>query len=735
MPLSSFISDRVLQPLSRRRAQRLLTEGIEQISQGAPEAAITALVDAHTKDPNNAAILTNLGAAYALSQRLEDAAGAFANALDVEATHWPALINIAETLIQLAQPTAALPRFADAEQVSPLPDEARMAHAKVLIAARDFHAAYAGLRRPPPTLRHSYEYWLLYGIACQFVGFTVQAEAAFRHARRLDANALGATTRHGRLIGDIGHDGSARSALARAKVEHGGVEATISFVRTLARPSQRTSAIKLYRDVLEREPGNTEAMTNLGNLLKLEGEFDSAERLYRQVLGVNPQNAAIHKNLGDLLARSLRVEEGISHLRTATEQDPRNPYLLSDLIFAEQYAPTPPDSGNPSSVATWREMFGKRRMPDPRVKGTAPRGRLRVGLLSGNFRRHPVGFLALPILEALDQTKISILTYANQTVSDEVTARFRTLSDHWKTVAHLNDQTLLDMIRDDRLDVLLEMSGHAVGHRLPVLAERAAPVQIKWVGGQYATMGVEAIDYFLSDPVETPPECEHLYSETVLKLPVTYAGYKAPSYAPGVSALPALSNGWVTFGSLNKINKINDLTIELWATCLNAVPDSRLLLTADGFGDASTIARCQKKFAASGIAPSRLDLRATAPHEDALATYNEIDIALDPHPYSGCLTTCEALWMGVPVLTWPGKTFAGRHSASFLTTVGLRDWIADGPEDYVRVLTDKCSDLSALNDLRLGLRDRVAASPLCDFKQIAADLERCLLGVAAQARG
>jgi len=556
----------------------------------------------------------------------------------------------------------------------------------------------------------------------------VQAEAAFRHALRLDSSLPALHARHGRLVSESGQDGSASSVLARDMLSHSAsTETAVAYARILAALEHRATAIRLYRSILADQPGNTEVMINLGNLLKAAPDFDGAERLYRDALTANSDNPVPLKNLGDLLARSFRIEDGISHIRRATEIDVRNPYLLSDLIFAEHYAPPSPDSATPASIRLWQSRFGVAKAPNIHLGGTPKDTPLRIGLLSSNFRRHPVGFLALPVLEALDQTKFSILSYANQIDSDEYTARFRAISDQWKPVSHLSDLELRDLIRGDRIDILIEMSGHTAGHRLPVVAQRVAPLQVKWIGGQYNTMGVDSIDCFLSDPVETPTDHEDLHSELVLKLPSSYAGYQAPPYAPDVSALPALSNGRVTFGSLNKINKLNDHTIELWAACLEAIPNSTLLLRTDGLGDPSVAARCHAKFEGFGIPSSRLDLRDSVSHVEALATYREIDIALDPHPYSGCLTTCEALWMGVPVMSWPSETFAGRHSASFLTSVGLQDWIAPGRGEYIECLKDKCSDLPALNELRQTLRARVSKSPLCNFQQIASELETCLV--------
>ena len=725
----SFISDFLFGERRRKRALRKLNAGVDQISHGNLAEAITILNGARGDDADNPVILANLGAAYVFSQRFEEAEHVLRDALHLDPTHWPALMNLSELLIKAGRSDDAIMRFKAAGQLAALPDEVRLAYARTLLSVNDFPSAYTALRRPVPTLRLNPTYWLYYGIACQFMGLISQAEAAIRQTIRLGSDSPELRARQGRLAGELGRYGSARGTLTREVLVRGdSAEIGTAYARILTSGKGRSAAIRIYREILAADPHNLEVMTNLGNLLKLDSDYDAAEQLYRKVLQVSTRNGIVHKNLGDLLLRSLRIEDGISELRKATECDPGNPYLLSDLIFAEHYAQ--PEAGKevPPSIQRWHELFGKNislelgRHAKPRQTSN----RIRIGLLSGSFRRHPVGFLALPVLEALDRSRFSIFSYANQVDRDAYTDRFQRLSDQWKPVAHLKDDELTRLIRNDRIDVLLEMSGHGVGHRLPVVAGRVAPVQMKWIGGQYNTMGIDAMDYFISDPIETPESLEHGFREKVLKLPTTYAGYQAPPYAPDVSSLPALSNGHLTFGSLNKINKINDLTVGLWAACLNAVPTSRLLLRTEGFGDPSIVQRCEEKFAAHGVEASRLDLRDVAPHAEALATYHEIDIALDPHPYSGCLTTCEALWMGVPVLTWPEHTFAGRHSASFLTTLGLEQWIALDSEDYVKRLIEFSNDLSRLSDLRSGLRPKVAASPLCDFQNIARELEICI---------
>jgi predicted O-linked N-acetylglucosamine transferase (SPINDLY family) len=287
----------------------------------------------------------------------------------------------------------------------------------------------------------------------------------------------------------------------------------------------------------------------------------------------------------------------------------------------------------------------------------------------------------------------------------------------------MSDAAVAERIRDDCLDILVDLSGHGDGGRLLVIARRPAPVQVKWVGGLFNTTGIDVIDYLLSDGIETPPGDERWYTERNVRLPDGYVSYDPPADAPPVGPLPALANGHVTFGCFNNFAKVNDGVIELWCALMRELDGSRLILKAKQLADPPLRARLFEAFEQRGIGGGRVELLAHSPHADLLATYNRIDIALDPYPYSGGLTTCEALWMGVPVITLLGPTFAGRHSASHLTNVGLADWIVADREAYAETAVSWAQDLPRLARLREDLRDRVRRSPLCDHPRFARNLE------------
>jgi predicted O-linked N-acetylglucosamine transferase (SPINDLY family) len=280
------------------------------------------------------------------------------------------------------------------------------------------------------------------------------------------------------------------------------------------------------------------------------------------------------------------------------------------------------------------------------------------------------------------------------------------------------DQALADKIRADRIDVLFDLSGHTARNRLLAFARKPAPIQITWMG-YVGTTGLAAMDYILADRHEIPEGVEQYYAEKVLRMPDGYVCYEPPSYAPSVSPLPALKLGHVTFGSFNNPSKITPHVVKVWSKVLNRIPRSHLVLKYRGMGDAFMIKRLSEAFAHYGIDRQRVECLGRSPHPILLEEYNRIDIALDTFPYNGGLTTCEALWMGVPVITCPGETFASRHSLSHLSNVGLTETIADTFDEYVDLAVSLANDYSKLATIRNGLRERVANSPLCDGERFA----------------
>jgi len=356
---------------------------------------------------------------------------------------------------------------------------------------------------------------------------------------------------------------------------------------------------------------------------------------------------------------------------------------------------------------------------------------LRLGFLSPDLRRHPVGFFLARVFDNLDPHSCAVVCYHSRAVRDAMSDRLAAKASRWHDVVGLSDDALAAQIRADRIDILFDLAGHTADHRLLVFARRPAPIQITWMG-YVGTTGLKAMDYLLADRFHVPPAAEAHYCEKVLRMPAGYVCYDPPPSAPAVGPLPALERGFVTFGSFNNAAKLTPEVLALWAEIVGRVPGSRLLLASPALGGAIARDRIGSAFGAAGGDRDRLELRGSLPWPDLLAAYNTVDVALDPFPYSGGVTTCEALWMGVPVVTCPGETFASRHSLSHLSTVGLTETVAGDSREYADLAVRLAGDLSHLASLRAGLRDQMAGSPLCDGVRFARDLLSLLRDVWRQ---
>jgi predicted O-linked N-acetylglucosamine transferase (SPINDLY family) len=304
--------------------------------------------------------------------------------------------------------------------------------------------------------------------------------------------------------------------------------------------------------------------------------------------------------------------------------------------------------------------------------------------------------------------------------------RYRTVAQEWLDIDGLSDAGLTDLARRKGVDILIDLGGYGDAARMTACANRLAPVQVKWVGMQAHSSGLAEIDWFITDRWETPIGFEAFYSEKLLCLPDGYVCYSPPPYAPDVVKPPALTNGFVTFGCFNNLAKITRPTIEVWAAILQRIPNAKMILKTHQLSDGSTAGVFRADFAALGIAGDRIELRGSSGHQAFMGEYGDVDIVLDPFPYSGGLTTCEALWMGVPTITLPGEIFASRHSASHLSNVGMGDWITESIQDYIETAIARAADLVALTELRARLRRQVSRSPLCNAPRFGRSLGAAL---------
>src|SRR5262249_23793600 len=427
---------------------------------------------------------------------------------------------------------------------------------------------------------------------------------------------------------------------------------------------------------------------------------------------------------GVLLKESGRLAESLAVHRHTVELDPRLPAGRSNLLYTLNYDETVSRDALYAEHVAWgnsvRFPIGGSRF----ANAPDPARRLRIGYVSGDFRHHSVAFFFAPLLDARGRTAVEVFLYSNDARADRMTAWLRERADHWVPIHHLSDELAAARIREDAIDILVDLSGHTSHNRMMLFARKPAPLAVTWLGYPNTT-GLPAIDYRFTDAVADPPgEADRLHTERLVRLARGFLCYRAPDDAGSVAPLPALGAGHVTFGSFNNVAKLSPATIALWARLLREVSGSRLLLKASQFKDRGTRERIAAAFAAAGIDRKRVTvLPPQATTAEHLAAYGRVDIALDPLPYNGTATTCEALWMGGPVATLRGERHAARVGASILTARGLEDLIAQTPDEYVATAVKLARERDALAMLRAGLRERMRASPLCDGAGFARAIE------------
>jgi predicted O-linked N-acetylglucosamine transferase (SPINDLY family) len=481
-------------------------------------------------------------------------------------------------------------------------------------------------------------------------------------------------------------------------------------------------AIACGRRAVELNPAMADAHNNLGNALKDLGKLDEAIGYFHRALELDPEFAEAHNNLGNVQKEQGNLDEAIACFRRAVELKPdyveAHSNWLCAMLYSADYAP----DAIYREHLRWNERFAAPLAGaiQPHDNDRTPERRLRIGYLSPDFRNHVVALFLLPLLEAHDRGQVEIFCYASVRARDDVTERCRAKADVWRDVFNLSDEQLASMMRQDRIDILVDLAMHTAGSRLLAFARKPAPVQVTYLA-YCGTTGMSTIDYRLTDPYLDPPGAdERFYSERSIRLPETYWCYRPIVDAPPVNPLPALQNGYITFACFNNFCKVTPPTLAAWRQLLQRVPNSRLLVHAH---EGSHRQRVREFIAQEGVSHERITFAGKVPTSAYLRAHQQIDVALDPFPYGGGTTTCDALWMGVPVVSLRGQTAVGRGGASILSNVGLPELVADDIGQYVRIAAELAEDLPRLSKLRTALRERMQHSPLMNAPRFARHVE------------
>lgn len=565
------------------------------------------------------------------------------------------------------------------------------------------------------------------GIVLKERGNLDGAEKAYRKAIFLSAGNVEAHTNLGVLLKERGQLEEAEQAYRAALTVHPGhIGARLNLGNLLAERERYREAEACYRKVIEAAPHMPDAFYGLGNTYGDQYRYDEAIQCFRKAVEIRPDHVAAWYNLGETLQEKGELDAAEAAYRKALDLDPAHSGTNLNLLLLQQYLP----NRKPEEILAIHREWGERvlaRIPAKRQGGYRvepdPDRLIRIGYLSPDFKRHQVAHFLDPVLANHDPEAVSVTCYANVKRPDDWTERMRGYGHCWRDVLGLDDAAVADRIREDRIDILVDLAGHTRDTRLTVLAYRPAPVQAVYLGYP-CTTGLATVDYRFTDRWADPEGFERHYTEQLVRLETGFCTYRPYDEAPDIVPPPVEQEGHVTFGCLLPLIKINRETGRLWARALEAVPGSRLLV----FRDVLKVEEVRKLYLAclteGGIPEDRLDLVGEPPPSGShLDVYNRIDVVLDAVPYGGHTTTCEALWMGVPVVTLAGDRFTGRMSASLLEMMGLPGFIAHKADEFGRVAAQAVEDRDRLRTLRMGMRERMRDSPLGNAKAVTRCLE------------
>ncbi len=676
--------------------------------------------------PNLLPAWINLGVLYQDQRRFDAAEQAYAKALEIDSRQSTAAMNRGNCLRQLGRVDESIAHHRLAIEIAPRSAQAwyNLGNALREGHAADALSAYrAALQADPAPL----ELWTRLGVSLQDLGDSDAALRAFDRGRREHPQASQAHCNFGHMAMRLRQPREGIEALRKAvRLEPGEPVATSHLVDALIKSGFLNEAVNLAEAALR----------------KAQAEFETSDPSYKERL------SRLHNVLGNARCSAGEIGPAITHMGAAMRLL-RDASSVSNLLFATLYredlsamdkallhrqetadfsefrsararavgAHGDPEAGTANATIT----------PDVALAATQPAEagrRLRIAYLSADLAEHPVGYFMQPLLRHHDRSAFEVFVYSDVESPDELTEQIRADVEHWVPICGYSDEALAQRVRSDGIEALIELSGHTAGNRLPLLAQRVAPLQLSYLGYPFSS-GLAAIDAMFGDAITTPPADAALYHERLLRLPHFPFCMQPHRTAPTVAPLPALRNGHLSFGCFNNLAKIGPATLALWARLLHALPDARLLLRALGLNDAPTCERILAVMASHGIDQTRLELLPPIrPIEAYLDGYARIDIALDPLAYNGGTTSFEALWQGVPVLTLPGNGYCARMGAGINATAGLDAFTARDDAHFLSIACAWNEQRVELAELRAGLRSRLAATPLFDGARASCQASR-----------
>lgn len=572
------------------------------------------------------------------------------------------------------------------------------------------------------------------GMAYESLHRPDQAQKHYRHAILSSPNHLQANYNLGRIQRVAGQTDEAINSLTRALTSS---PESISILLELGLAHKGKSNLSAAQKHLENaknlEPGNPIIHNVLGNLYQSKGEIASAITSYRQAIQLRPDFAEAYNNLGSALLARGAVNAALEQYQAAVQYKPDWSGAKSNLLLAENYR----SSNQKNMLALHKSLGSSINTINPGIQQTcrAParhtNNKIRIGYLSPDFRYHSVAYFIKPLLRHHNQDNFSIIGFSDCPSVDGMTTELQSLTESWCPVYGLDDNQLYQLINQQKIDILVDLAGHTANNRMGVFAAQAAPIQINYLGYPNTT-GIQAVQYRLTDQWADPVgEADTLHTEKLLRIPNGFLCYTPLPDCPDVSVPPQIRNGFTTYGSFNVLAKISDECLEAWCRILQGVPESRLIIKSAGLQDPDTRTFISGRFKALGLDPERIELIArTSSYQSHMELYNRIDISLDTFPYNGTTTTCESLWMGVPVITLAGSQHAGRVGNSLLHQTGLTKYIANHIDAYVNNAISLADDLQQQTGIRASLRTNMSASPLCNGAEFTQAVETIYRNIA-----
>ncbi|HTV47184.1 MAG TPA: tetratricopeptide repeat protein [Phycisphaerae bacterium] len=697
---------------------------------GLRDEAIAAYKEAIRIKPDYAEPYNNMGNVLKDQKKLTEAIDAYRTAIKLQTKYAEAYNNLGNALYESGQHEEALKAIRAA--IERKPDLAE-AYNNLVNVLRSQNRMEEAIRELNSAIKRTPNLAPLYSIlgavlmsqerldeSIQMLFTAIKIKPDYPEAYMNLALAL-------REKGRLNESVAAFQAALRYKPEF--AEAHNSLGMLLQSQGFAEQAIVEFEAALKAKPDLIDAYNNLGNAHKSLGRLDMANEVYGKLLKTWPEFAIGHNNIGTSLLIQGRIDECVAAYRESIRLQPDLAPAHSNLVYAMHFLTDCSQKEMYEEHLRWNTHHGepRKRFIQDHKNDRNPDRRIKIGYVSPDLRGHSVAFFMENLLAHHDPGQFEIFCYADLANPDDVSARLKTLSHHWRDTTKLNEERFADLVRKDGIDILVDLAGHTAGNRLTLFARKPAPVQVTWLGYPDTT-GMTAMDYRFTDAHADPKRtAQKFYTEKLIWLENSFLCYRPLDGAPPVGPSPFENNqGRITFGCFNILSKINVPLAKLWSQILQKVPDSRLIMKSyQGLQDAGGKTHLMQKFTEAGIDAERVTLLGLAPtRAEHLKQFNLIDIAMDSYPYNGTTTTCDGLWMGVPVITLSGKSHMSRVGVSLLTNVGLSELIAKTPEEYVDIAVKLAEDKPRLNQYRKSIRELMSKSQLMNAREFAGNIEK-----------